>query len=152
MTFAELELLMAIRRSSKSGKDLTQRDDRFQFAKLVAWHFADVIGDVAFPFTVDDVMAMQLRLRKNKVTKLKADVALKFGTRCFWLGRNKGPCSEIAELGHIVPKCEGGSDDVSNLMIECRSHNNQRRERSIEDYLSSHLITPCVELVTCEDL
>lgn len=141
MTFEELELLMAIRRCGRSGKELVATNDRINFAKLVAWHFADITGDVCFPFSVDKVMGMQLRLRKNSITKLKADVALQYGTRCFWLGRGKGPCNELAELGHIVSRSSGGSDEPSNLMIECRAHNNQRRDMSIERYLASDMTT-----------
>jgi hypothetical protein len=36
-----------------------------------------------------------------------------------------------------VPKCRGGDISVANCQIECRAHNNQRRERTIEEYLTS---------------
>lgn len=66
---------------------------------------------------------------------MKAKVALEHGTRCFWVGRNVGACSDEAEVGHIVPRCQDGPLTVENCMIECRAHNNERKERTIEQYL-----------------
>ena len=39
-------------------------------------------------------------------------------------------------------RANGAGDlTIENAMIECRAHNNQRRARSIEDYLSSEDVT-----------
>lgn len=137
MTFAELELLMAIRKCGTFGRDIKTDGERLEYAKRVAMQYADMTQNVVFAFKVDDVLHMQRQMRKNPSTRLKADVAIRFGTRCFWDGRNKGPCDDNAELGHITPRSRGGSDDMSNLMIECRAHNNQRRDMSIEEYIAS---------------
>jgi hypothetical protein len=40
-----------------------------------------------------------------------------------------------------VQRCKGGLLTVENGQIECRAHNNQRREMSIEDYLLSSITT-----------
>lgn len=74
-------------------------------------------------------------------TRIKAQIAAAHGYECFWKHRGKGPCSDEAEAGHVVPRAAGAELTVENGMIECRAHNNQRRERSIEDYLTSGDVT-----------
>lgn len=86
---------------------------------------------------IDDVIAIANAIRKNMDTRAKIEVAKIHGTRCFFEGRGKGPCCDIAEVGHLVPSCHGGHLSIENCMIECRNHNNQRRERTIEEYLRS---------------
>lgn len=94
-----------------------------------------------FPFTIDDIERWSITLRKNTDAKVKVDIALAHGTECYFKRRGKGPCSEEVEAGHIVQRCKGGPLTVENGQIECRAHNNQRREMAIEDYLKSDLTT-----------
>ncbi len=49
------------------------------------------------------------------------------------------------EAGHVVQRCKGGPLTVENGQIECRAHNNQRREMSIEDYLKSTMTTEATD-------
>lgn len=136
MTFSELNLVIAIKRLNCGSRDYNSQRERLIFAIRVQSEYCRIRGETVFPFTVDDVHAAYLKLRKNADTKLKAEIADTHGVRCFWIGRGKGDCDEDAEAGHIVPRCKGGPLTVANAMIECRKHNNARREKSIEEYLS----------------
>lgn len=135
MNFAELKLVMAIRKTGAKGREYVTQKERIEFAVQVQQQYVRLFADVYFPFTVDNVIHSMLKLRKNRMTRTKADIAIAHGTRCFWHGRNVGPCSEECEAGHLVPACRGGELSISNCIIECRAHNNERRERTIEEYL-----------------
>lgn len=137
MTFDELRLCMAIHRADIGKGDLPTHDQRKEAATAIFCAWLDVHRDTRFPFSMDDVTRMALLYRKRPEMQVKLEVALMHGDRCFFSGRGKGPCSEDAELGHLVAKCKGGLLDVKNCQIECRAHNNQRRERTIEEYLIS---------------
>jgi hypothetical protein len=137
MTFDELVLLTAIRRAGGNWGDLLLDAERVAFARKVADSYTLITQDVRFPFSVDDVIRLKTLLRKGKNNRVKADIALAHGYRCFWHGRGKGPCTNEAEAGHLVPRCQGGELTVENAMIECRGHNNQRRDMTIEEYLQS---------------
>lgn len=141
MTFDELVLLMAIRQLPERWGDLPTDAQRHEFARQVAGRYAIVTGDVMFPFSVDDVVGLGMSLRKNKANRVKADIAIAHGAKCFWQHRGKGPCSNEAEAGHVIARCNNGELTVENGMIECRAHNNQRREMTIERYLASDLTT-----------
>lgn len=137
MTFDELRLCMAIHLSDIGKGDRPTHEQRKDAAISIFCAWLDVHHDTRFPFSMDDVTRMALLYRKRPEMQVKIDVALLHGHRCFFNGRGKGPCSDEAELGHLVPRCKGGPLDVRNCQIECRAHNNQRRERTIEEYLMS---------------
>lgn len=141
MTEHELQLCCAVRRADLGGGDRPTSRERRQAAMRVVSEWIEMTGDTLFPFTIDDIEQWSLRLRKNEDTKVKVDIALAHGTECYFKHRNKGPCSEEVEAGHVVQRCKGGPLTVANGQIECRAHNNQRREMSIEDYMKSDLQT-----------
>lgn len=132
---------MAIRQVDGLGKDRQTHQDRMEFAKQVHSAWATMTGEVYFPFLLDEVQVLSVRLRKSMDTRIKVDIALHNGSDCFWLHRDKGPCSDQAEAGHLIPRCQGGELTVANGIIECRAHNNQRREMLVEQYLMSELRT-----------
>lgn len=137
MTFDELTLVTAIRRLDAGAADLITGQQRLQFALQVQEIYCRHSGDTRFPFSVDDVIGAYMKLRKNVDTRIKADIAIAHGATCFWRNRGKGECSEDAEAGHLVARTNGGELTVANAMIECRKHNNERREKSIDEYLGS---------------
>lgn len=141
MTFEELKLCMAIARADLGGGDRTSNAKRLEAASAVMQEFVYLFEDSRFPYTIDDVERWRVTYRKNTETRIKVDVASTHGFRCFWASRNKGPCSEEAECGHLVARSKGGPLNIENCVIECRAHNNQRREMTIEEYLESHLIS-----------
>lgn len=136
MRFDELKLLMAINSARPKGDPISD-DARIITAIDVRDEFTELFGDVLFPWTTSMVMEVFVNWRKQPSTRLKAAIAAAHGCECFWRDRGKGPCSDEVEAGHVIPRCAGAELSVANGMIECRAHNNQRRERSIEDYLTS---------------
>jgi len=145
MTFDELKLAIAIQKAQLGGRDLVTDRERKEAACLIYAEWVMHFEDTVFPFTQDDIDRMRLSVRKNNNTKIKVDVAIAHGVRCFFHGRGKGPCCSEAECGHLSPRSSGGDLTVENCQIECRAHNNQRREMQIEEYLRSSLTTEVVQ-------
>ena len=141
MTENELHLCCAIRRADLGGGDRPTSEQRRRAAAAVLAEWLNLTGDTLFPFTIDDIERWSIALRKSPEAKIKVDIALTHGTDCYFKHRGKGPCSEEVEAGHIIQRCKGGPLTVENGQIECRAHNNQRREMSIEDYMKSNLST-----------
>lgn len=145
MTENELHLCCAIRRADLGSGDRPTSRQRMQAALAVLSEWVDMTGDTLFPFTIDDIETWSIRLRKSDDAKVKVAIALAHGTECYFKHRGKGPCSAEVEAGHVVQRCKGGPLTVENGQIECRAHNNQRREMSIEDYLKSDKTTEGLE-------
>ena len=145
MTFDELWLLVAIQKANVSFRDGANDLERQEVCKQVASMFSDITEDVLFPFTVNDVWTHGVSWRKSPDKGIKAEVAFAHGFACFWNGRDKGPCCNEAEVGHLVPRCRDGKLSVANCVIECRSHNNQRRELTVEEYLLSDKTTEATQ-------
>lgn len=144
MTENELHLCCAIRLADLGGGDRPTSDQRRRAALSVIAEWMNLTSDSMFPFTIDDIERWSITLRKSFDAKIKVDIALAHGTSCYFKGRGKGPCSDEVEAGHIWQRCKGGPLNVENGQIECRAHNNQRREMSIEDYMKSGLTTEYV--------
>ncbi len=141
MTENDLHLCCAIHRANLGGGDRPTQDQRERAAIAVVIEWIDLTGDSFFPFTIDQIAQWSINLRKSKEMQMKVEIALTHGTDCYFKGRGKGPCSAEVEAGHIVQRCKGGPLTVENGQIECRAHNNQRREMSMEDYIKSDLTT-----------
>jgi hypothetical protein len=147
MTENELHLCCAIRLADLGGGDRPTSDQRKRAALAVVAEWIALTGDSLFPFTIDDIERWSIALRKSADAKIKVDIALAHGTECYFKHRGKGPCSAEVEAGHVVPRCKGGPLTVENGQIECRAHNNQRREISIEDYMKSSMTTVETSLI-----
>lgn len=141
MTFDELKLAIAIYKAQLGGRDLVTERERKEAACFIYTEWVMHFDDTVFPFTPDDIERIRLSVRKSTATKMKVDVAIAHGVFCFFSNRGKGPCCSEAECGHLIPRSKGGSLNIENCQIECRSHNNQRREMLIEEYLQSELTT-----------
>jgi hypothetical protein len=141
MTESELHLCCAIRLADLGGGDRPTSDQRRRAALAVVTEWLNLTGDTIFPFTIDEIEKWSIALRKSADAKTKVDIALAHGSRCYFKHRGKGPCSDEVEAGHIVQRCKGGPLTVENGQIECRAHNNQRRDMSIEDYMKSSMNT-----------
>jgi hypothetical protein len=141
MNTNELKLCIDIYKAELGGGDRPTVDQRLNAARAVMLAHLNTFDESFFPYTIDDIERWALTLRKNKDTQAKVKIAIAHGYRCFWEERGKGPCSEEIEAGHIVPRCRGGELTIENCWIECRAHNNQRRDRSIEDYMASEDMT-----------
>lgn len=145
MTENELHLCCAIKLADLGGGDRPTSDQRRRAALAVVSEWINLTGDSLFPFTIDDIERWSMALRKSGDAKIKVDIALTHGTECYFRGRGKGPCSQEVEAGHVVQRCKGGPLTVENGQIECRAHNNQRRDMSIEDYMKSTMTTEATD-------
>lgn len=146
MTFKELYLCAAIHRAELGGSDRPTHMQRKEAAQAVMLSYLDLFDDSFFPFTIDDIAKWSQRYRKGgKDVETKVEIALAHGFRCPFFNRGKGPCSDEAEAGHIRQRSRGGPLTVENCWIECRAHNNQRRDMSIEEYLDSDLTTEAAD-------
>jgi hypothetical protein len=141
MTFDELTLCIAIQNAGRCSDTPRTNQQRLELAQRVFCEWLAVMGDSVFPFSVDDIVRWDTNIRKNKDTRTKIEVAKKHGWFCFWRGRGKGPCCQIAECGHLWQRSQGGPLSVQNCVIECKSHNNQRLIMTVEEYLRSDLTT-----------
>lgn len=139
MTFDQLMLCMAIEAAGRCPDTPRSNRQRLELAKRVFPEWLLISGDSVFPFSVDDIVYWDTAIRKNKDTQTKVKVAKAHGVKCFWSGRSKGPCCETAECGHLWQNSLGGPMSVENCVIECRTHNNQRRDMTIEEYIKSSL-------------
>jgi hypothetical protein len=73
----------------------------------------------------------------NELKKLALTVivARTHGRRCFFANRGKGACSNDVSIDRIVPGSRGGRYTVENCVLVCGSHNSQRGDKSVEEYL-----------------
>jgi hypothetical protein len=137
MNTSELKLCIAIRKANLGGGDRPTGQQRIDAARRVMVSYLTTFEDSMFPYCMDEIELWSLAIRKNSDTKAKVEIAIAHGWRCFWYGRECGDCSDEIELGHIIAKTHGGQVSIANCWIECRAHNNDRREVSIESYLTS---------------
>lgn len=141
MTFDELILCIAVENAGRCPDTPRSQQQRVDLSRRVFPEWVALTGDSFFPFTIDNIVHWDTAIRKNKDTRTKVEVAREHGTHCFWRNRGKGPCSDDAECGHIWQNSKGGPMSVENCMIECRAHNNQRKDMSVEEYIKSTLVT-----------
>lgn len=132
---------MAIHKAGLHKGDRPRMHERHEAVRAVFAEWLALFKTSVFPWNTDDVIHWMGSYRRRKENVLKVEAALAHGCRCYFKRRGKGPCSKDAEWGHVVPRCRGGEDTVRNTQIECRAHNNQRRDMSIEEYMQSDLTT-----------
>lgn len=74
----------------------------------------------------------------SKRQKTRADVIAKYGRHCCYC--NAGPLYKRAlHMDHVVPRCDGGADDVSNLRPACRVCNSRKGGKSLQEYVRDRL-------------
>ena len=62
---------------------------------------------------------------------------VKFNHQCVY-GRRGSPCDEVLNIDHLQPRAGGGTDRLSNLVIACRKHNEEKGKMSLEAYCAKH--------------
>lgn len=145
MKQSELLLWCAISRAGLGGADRPTEDQRRRAAVSVFAEWVNLTGDSDFPFSIDQIEQASQNFRKaGEKGRVKVGIALTHGIYCYFRNRGKGPCCDEVEAGHIWQRCDGGPLTIENGQIECRAHNNQRREMSIEEYMKSDKTTDCV--------
>jgi hypothetical protein len=145
MTFEELPLYQAVYRVfqsvEKPGSDDWISSNAKMAYKLVLLQIVEQEGwtDEGIFYPMQRIVEVWRDLRKVVKTRLKCEVSLTHGSRCFWAERGVGPCSEEVDLDRIIPESRGGKYQVENCMIVCSYHNRSRGDRFIEEYLGSSL-------------
>jgi hypothetical protein len=143
MTFADLSLYQAVYRvfgkvDNPGSEDWTRRRAS-EIYKLVLYEIVDndAWTEQGVPYSRDRVIDVWVDIRKNPKNRLKCQVSLTHGSRCFYADRGLGPCSDEVEVDRIVPASRGGPYTLENCVIACAQHNGARGDRTIEDFLGS---------------
>jgi hypothetical protein len=143
MTFDELPLYQAVHQVygsvEKPGSDDWISNSAKTAYRLVLMQIVESGGWTAqgIPYSMERVVEVWRDLRKVPKTRLKCEVALIHGSRCFYANRGLGPCSNEVDLDRIIPESRGGQYTVENCIIVCSTHNRARGDRTIEDFLEA---------------
>ena len=69
--------------------------------------------------------------------RMLIDVARRDGPHCFWHShRIDIHCSDDLSVEHLIPRSRGGSNDLPNLVLACKTHNSRRGAMSVEDFIA----------------
>lgn len=63
------------------------------------------------------------------------DILEKTGYRCNYCGRKL--TYDALEIDHVIPRSQGGSDDIDNLVASCRFCNRRKGRMTPEEYKQS---------------
>ena len=75
-------------------------------------------------------------------------IYLRDGFRCVYCGeslRDSDPAT--ATLDHLIPRCEGGDNDETNLVTACRSCNSTRQDKPWREYATGGSIDRILNLI-----
>jgi hypothetical protein len=142
MRFDELSIVVALFRTEGMIADRIQNGENLPPFGSDMWlttHRNQLLSMIQSKLMVDEsLLDYYLRYRKSsdKKMRLMAEVAERFGARCFYRDRGKGACSEECDLDRIIPGSRGGEYKLENCHIACSKHNRERGDKTIEEYLS----------------
>lgn len=130
MIFEELQVLDAIRsirdQIDQPGSDrfLHDRDEGIKLTRMIC---AQMINEP------DNYLVRKfINYRKSQKADLLVELYRRQGATCFYAGRVPGDCCDEVEIDRIVP---GGDYSLSNCVLACRTHNNERRDQTFTSYL-----------------
>src|SRR5688572_4720756 len=122
MTFDELPLYQAVYRVY-SAVEKPGSDEWISNSAKTAYKFVlmQIVEDEAWtsegiPYSMERVVEVWRDIRKQVKSRLKCEVSLVHGTRCFYADRGVGPCSGEVDLDRIIPETRGGGYTVENCM------------------------------------
>jgi 5-methylcytosine-specific restriction endonuclease McrA len=102
----------------------------------------DAGGSKEFPATWQKVFVQKPSLQRSKIPKaVRHAVWLRDGGECRWPVANGEVCGHryCVEIEHIVPKARGGTDDLENLILLCRYHNQAAADQIFgRDFMESY--------------
>lgn len=64
--------------------------------------------------------------------EVKEYLLLKYGHKCVYCKNKRG--DPVLEIDHVIPTSRGGSDKISNLVIACKTCNQEKGSRTAEEY------------------
>lgn len=95
-------------------------------------------------FSEYDEWGASHRLRIAYRVWLRCRLAEAQNWKCCWCGRETTEVSgkkNSATLEHIVPRCQGGTDDPDNLAMACSRCNSKRKHTPVDKFLKHAIIT-----------
>ena len=112
----------------------TKRESRDKLARAIR---DEMDVDDGGKFRMDDMITEWIAFHKtaNGKAALTVETGLTHGWQCYYKNRGNGPCSNEIHLDHVIPRSKGGQDIVEHLQISCGTHNTERGNKAIEDYL-----------------
>jgi hypothetical protein len=143
MRFDEMSLYIAVHRVyacvEKPGSDDWISENAKAAYKLVLMQLVEMEGwtDHGIAYSMERMVQVWRDMRKAPKIRLKCEVILAHGGKCFYAGRGVGPCSDEADLDRIVPESRGGRYAIENCVVACTAHNRARGDRAIEEYLGA---------------
>ena len=78
-------------------------------------------------------------MRRKEIRKLLAE---RDGRECHYCGTKLGlgkSARRRTNIDHIVPQSQGGSDDLDNLLLSCRTCNTRKGDKPYEKYIREEL-------------
>ncbi len=75
---------------------------------------------------------MKYSKSKQSKDKVKSFLAMSHGDICQYCG--KSTAFDVAQLDHIIPLIEGGSNEISNMRYACKSCNVGKNSKPLEDF------------------
>lgn len=144
MTFDDLPLYQAVHKVYQAveqpGSDDWISHNAKRAYSLVLTEIVNSGGwtEQGIPWSMERVVEVWRDLRKAPKARLKCEVSLTHGSRCFYANRNAGPCSAEVDLDRIIPESRGGQYTLENCIIVCSAHNRARGDRLIEDFLVAY--------------
>ena len=77
--------------------------------------------------------------QKHRAARHRETVMQRDGTSCYYCGK-PNLTGRGATLDHLVPLCDGGTNDAENLVLACARCNSQKQSSSLEDYIARRLL------------
>lgn len=76
---------------------------------------------------------MKIKCRPNgkNVKKFKRKWEEFYGFHCAYCTID---CSDFPTIDHVLPLCKGGGNTLNNLVIACLKCNQEKRNKSIEEF------------------
>jgi len=75
--------------------------------------------------------------RSSLTSRRMAPLVKRDGSRCVYCGWSGGDYGQWLVADHVVPVCQGGTDDVDNLVLACNSCNSRKGGRTPEQWVDA---------------
>ena len=111
-----------------------KKDDWDFIGKAERWNFKNFgIGYCSLTKFLDYLDSQRLERRDgNYLSKLRKEIFKRDNYTCQYCNKVGG----ILECDHIIPYSKGGSNDITNLITACRKCNRQKKDKSVEEFIT----------------
>jgi hypothetical protein len=111
-----------------------KKDDWDFIGKAERWNFKNFgIGYCSLTKFLDYLDSQRLEKRDvNYLSKLRKEIFKRDNYTCQYCNKVGG----ILECDHVIPYSKGGSNDITNLITACRKCNRQKKDKSVEEFIT----------------